>query len=79
MEEGAEANREFAELSKLFLVKELDTKNGRSPEAVARGLLRNRSYVLVLSADGTERGRLEDPRNLEEIIAFMRRHSKPAL
>ncbi len=58
-----------------YVVARLDTKNGKSPLTSLLDLRRNRNYILVLKPDGKVIERVERPQALEEILAFLVKHS----
>lgn len=58
-----------------FVVARLDTKNGKAPLTSALDIRRNRNYILMLKPDGKVIERVEKPQSLEEILAFLVKHS----
>lgn len=59
-----------------FVVARLDTKNGKAPLTSALDIRRNRNYILMLKPDGKVIERVEKPQSLEEILAFIVKHSR---
>lgn len=54
-----------------FVVAQLDTRNGRASFVTQLNLRRNRSYALVVAADGKILARLDSPRLLEEAVLLV--------
>lgn len=77
LEENPTANREFAKLTNEFIVVYLDTKNGRAPFVTGLKVERNQTYVLILTPNGHEMARMENPRTLEKIILLLKQRKDP--
>jgi len=71
LEENPTANREFTQLANKFIVVYLDTKNGRAPFVTKLKVERNNTYVLMLTPNGHEIARMENPRTLKQIILLL--------
>jgi hypothetical protein len=77
LEENPTANREFAQLANEFIVVYLDTKNGRAPFVTGLKVERNNTYALMLTPNGHEIARMENPRTLEKIILLLKQDKDP--
>ena len=77
LEENPTANREFAQLANEFIVVYLDTKNGRAPFVTKLKVERNNTYVLMLTPNGHEIARMENPRTLKQVILLLEQGKEP--
>jgi len=71
------ADKKFQEIASRFVLVRFDTENGREQGSTRLGVNRNRTYFLVLDAEGNEIERMfgPDPRKRQspQLLAMMRR------